>query len=94
MLSTYIENAQQLIQTVENRLGDRITLPYVNKDASLQNVLFGAGITGFISYAVSKYIIYRLYLHPLNKIPGPPVGWVPLLGNFREIFFAEVRKKT
>ncbi|KAI7851986.1 cytochrome P450 [Circinella umbellata] len=89
MLSAYIENAQQFIQTVEKRLGDRITLPYVNTDASLQNILLSAGATGFIGYAVSKYIIYRLYLHPLNKIPGPSTGWFPLLGNFREIFSEE-----
>ncbi|KAI9264985.1 cytochrome P450 [Phascolomyces articulosus] len=89
MLSPYIEQAQQLIQTVEKRLDDRVTIPFLGKDASLKSVLVGAGVTGYISYAISKYIVYRLYLHPLNKIPGPPVDWIPLMGNLREVFREE-----
>ncbi|KAI9493584.1 cytochrome P450 [Zychaea mexicana] len=83
------ENAQQLFQTAEARLGDRVTLPFGGINTSLKNALIGAGVTGFISYAVSKYIVYYLYLHPLSKIPGPPVDWIPLMGNIREIFREE-----
>ncbi|KAI8075082.1 cytochrome P450 [Gongronella butleri] len=39
-----------------------------------------------ILYIISKYFIYRLFLHPANKLPGPPPDiFVPFLGNFRQI---------
>ncbi|KAI9323393.1 cytochrome P450 [Dichotomocladium elegans] len=40
--------------------------------------------TGLV-YFVVKNIIYRLYFHPLARLPGPPVDWIPFLGNFREL---------
>ena len=45
---------------------------------------WGLGSTTF--YILFKYFVYRLYLHPVNSIPGPKVDWIPLLGNMREIF--------
>ncbi|KAG1241346.1 hypothetical protein G6F68_016802 [Rhizopus microsporus] len=48
------------------------------------------GLSSAVSiYYVSKYIIYRLYLHPLRHMPGPPVDWIPFFGNFREIVRSE-----
>lgn len=43
------------------------------------------GLTGAATWVVARYIVYRLYLHPANSIPGPRVDWIPLLGNMREI---------
>ncbi|KAG2222645.1 hypothetical protein INT45_008309 [Circinella minor] len=43
------------------------------------------GLGGTTFYIILKYFIYRLYLHPVNSIPGPKVDWIPLLGNMREI---------
>ncbi|KAI9301445.1 cytochrome P450 [Cunninghamella echinulata] len=37
-------------------------------------------------YIVSKYFVYRLFLHPANKLPGPPPDlFAPFLGNIRQI---------
>ncbi|KAI9487912.1 cytochrome P450 [Zychaea mexicana] len=89
MLAPIFEKVQQLFQTVEKHLGDPVALPFSNTDTSLKNILIGGGVTGLISYAVSKYIVYNLYLHPLSKIPGPPVDWIPFLGNIRELIREE-----
>ncbi|KAI7886482.1 cytochrome P450 [Lichtheimia hyalospora FSU 10163] len=43
------------------------------------------GLTSAATWVVVRYIIYRLYLHQANSIPGPRVDWIPLLGNMREI---------
>lgn len=50
------------------------------------------GVLGPLSYIIYKNIIYNLYLHPLNRLPGPPLSWdnMFLLGNFREISAVEV----
>lgn len=62
--------------------------------ASIRTVLLSAGLASFAAYAVSRYIIYQLYLNPVNKLPGPPVDrWVPFAGNMREIIREEVWRK-
>jgi hypothetical protein len=52
------------------------------------------GVLGPLSYIFYKNYIDNLYLNPLNRLPGPPIGWDALfmLGNFREITVAEVGK--
>lgn len=62
--------------------------PYLKSDR-LPKVLLATTL----SYAIAKYIVYNLYLHPTARIPGPPVEWIPFLGNMREIIKEEVRKK-
>lgn len=52
-----------------------------------------AAISSGVGYAVVKCIIYRLYFHPLVNIPGPPIDWIPFLGNLRESYLAEVLTK-
>ncbi|KAI7875577.1 cytochrome P450, partial [Lichtheimia hyalospora FSU 10163] len=58
--------------------------PYLTIDR-LPKVLVATSL----SYAVFKYIIYNLYLHPTARIPGPSVDWIPFLGNMREIIREE-----
>ncbi|KAI8138380.1 cytochrome P450 [Fennellomyces sp. T-0311] len=83
-----IENAQKIIQNVERHIEAYISLP-LGIDASVKQVLLALGVTSTITYAISKYIVYRLYLHPLASIPGPPVDWIPFLGNMRTIIREE-----
>ncbi|KAI8137587.1 cytochrome P450 [Fennellomyces sp. T-0311] len=83
-----IKNAQKILQNAEKHIHDRISLPF-GIDASVKQVILTLGVTGTITYAVSNYIVYRLYLHPLAKIPGPPVDWIPFLGNMRTIIREE-----
>lgn len=47
------------------------------------------GLSGVAAYFLYKTIIYRLYIHPANKLPGPRVSWIPFMGNFFEILRAD-----
>ncbi|KAI8369593.1 cytochrome P450 [Radiomyces spectabilis] len=48
-----------------------------------------AGAVGYSTYILYRYIIYRLYLHPVNRIPGPSVDWIPFMGNMKTILLEE-----
>ncbi|KAI8974499.1 cytochrome P450 [Pilobolus umbonatus] len=39
------------------------------------------GLSGMVTYVISKFFIYRLFLSPINRIPGPGVSWIPFMGN-------------
>ncbi|KAG2213932.1 hypothetical protein INT47_001201 [Mucor saturninus] len=43
------------------------------------------GVSTVIVYYFYKLILYRLYFHPANQIPGPKVSWIPFMGNFFEV---------
>ncbi|KAI7891180.1 cytochrome P450, partial [Mucor mucedo] len=47
------------------------------------------GVSTVIIYYFYKLILYRLYIHPANRIPGPKVSWIPFMGNFFEIMKEE-----
>ncbi|KAI9299661.1 hypothetical protein BJ944DRAFT_244973, partial [Cunninghamella echinulata] len=59
--------------------------PKIGIQSSIRRLLLGVGVLSTCTYIISKYIIYRLYLHPTNKIPGPRVSWIPFTGNILEI---------
>lgn len=48
------------------------------------------GLSSVAAYFLYKTIIYRLYIHPANRLPGPRVSWIPFMGNFFEIKGTEV----
>ncbi|KAI9029082.1 cytochrome P450 [Phycomyces nitens] len=73
-----------LIGIAEKYIDQRVLSP-LGINASVKRVLTGLGLAGYVGYIISKYFIYRLYLNPINKIPGPPVSWVPFTGNAIEI---------
>ncbi|EIE80422.1 hypothetical protein G6F46_012660 [Rhizopus delemar] len=47
------------------------------------------GLSSVAAYFLYKTIIYRLYIHPANRLPGPRVSWIPFMGNFFEIIRTE-----
>jgi cytochrome P450 len=47
------------------------------------------GISTALVYYFFKIIVYRLYLNPVNRLPGPKVGWIPFMGNYPEIMKEE-----
>ncbi|KAG1445612.1 hypothetical protein G6F56_009853 [Rhizopus delemar] len=86
----------QIIQSITEQalptahvIQDKINA-YIEKYLQYDQKTILAGLSGAISvYCLSKYILYRLYLHPLRHMPGPKVGWIPFLGNFPEIMSSE-----
>ncbi|KAI9271436.1 cytochrome P450 [Sporodiniella umbellata] len=48
------------------------------------------GLSGVVGYCLFYNIVYRLYLGPLSKIPGPRVSWIPFMGNFFEVMRTEI----
>ncbi|SAM02584.1 hypothetical protein [Absidia glauca] len=68
---------------------DKSVAPVIGIQSSIRRVALGLGLVSTVSYFVSKYVIYRLFLHKTNKIPGPPVDWIPFAGNMPEIIREE-----
>ncbi|KAI8369592.1 cytochrome P450 [Radiomyces spectabilis] len=74
-----------------------MTLPYLetvlhalNLDTTQgRRTALTAGVISYSTYVITRYFIYRLYLHPVNRIPGPPVEWIPFTGNMRTIIREE-----
>jgi hypothetical protein len=71
---------------------DQYVLQPLSQNDNLLPYAVTFGVLGPLSYIIYKNIIYNLYLHPLNRLPGPPLSWdnMFLLGNIREISAAEV----
>jgi hypothetical protein len=70
---------------------DKSVAPVIGIQSSIRRVALGLGLVSTVSYFVSKYVIYRLFLHKTNRIPGPPVDWIPFAGNMPEIIREEVK---
>ncbi|KAI8089521.1 cytochrome P450 [Halteromyces radiatus] len=68
---------------------DKNIAPLIGIQSSIRRVLLGLGLVSSVTYLFSKYILYRLFLNKVNKIPGPPVEWTPFTGNMREIIREE-----
>lgn len=81
ILAEVYANVSSLLATPSTILG---------VDTTAGQILAAVAVIGPISYAVYSYILSPLYLSPLSKIPGPPVGWIPGAGNFVEITVEEV----
>ncbi|KAL0088296.1 hypothetical protein J3Q64DRAFT_1724979 [Phycomyces blakesleeanus] len=77
-----------LLGLAEKYINQKVLSP-LGINASVQRVLTGVGLASYFGYIISKYFIYRLYLNPVNKIPGPPVSWFPFTGNAIEIIKLE-----
>ncbi|ORX53689.1 cytochrome P450 [Hesseltinella vesiculosa] len=87
-----VEKSTQLLSNVESLVRtyvDTYIVPKLGIHASVRQVLIATGALTTFTYVISKYFIYRLWLHPTNKIPGPPVDWIPFAGNMPEIIREE-----
>jgi cytochrome P450 len=79
-----------LVQDTIQKYVDKYVLEPTGIDHSAAKKLaIQLGISTYVVYYVFKYIVYRLYIHPVNRIPGPKVDWIPFMGNFREIMKEE-----
>lgn len=58
---------------------------------SSRQLVLRYGLAGAAAYILTKFVVYRLWIHPSTRLPGPPVDWIPFLGNMREIIRDEVR---
>ncbi|KAI7891182.1 cytochrome P450, partial [Mucor mucedo] len=80
----------QLAYTTLQQHVEKYILSPTGLDASTAKTLsLQLGISTIIIYYFYKLILYRLYLHPANRIPGPKVSWIPFMGNFFEIIKEE-----
>ncbi|KAI8063327.1 cytochrome P450 [Gongronella butleri] len=68
---------------------DKYVVPKLGIHTSVRRLLVTTGLVSSFTYILAKFVIYRLWLHPTNKIPGPPVEWTPFTGNMREIIREE-----
>ncbi|CAO3591050.1 unnamed protein product [Absidia cylindrospora] len=80
-LGEYARVLEQHVQTYF----DKHIAPTFGIQSSIRRVALGLGLVTSLTYFLSKYVVYRLFLHKTNKIPGPPIGWIPFAGNMREI---------
>ncbi|GAB5591016.1 Cytochrome P450 4V2 [Umbelopsis nana] len=89
-LSNFQSVAAEQLQVLWKQADSLVIQPLSQNDSWLPYAVT-FGVLGPLSYIVYKNIIYNLYLHPLNRLPGPPLGWdsLFLLGKFREVTASE-----
>jgi cytochrome P450 len=54
------------------------------------NMIATIVLVGLLAYLLYKAYIYPRYVSPLRHLPGPPMGWIPLLGNIPEIIRSDM----
>ncbi|KAI7862592.1 cytochrome P450 [Spinellus fusiger] len=82
------EQWEKLLSVTEAYVNNTVLKP-LGISASIRQMAIGLGIASSVGYIISEYIINRLYLHPVNRVPGPHVGWFPFSGNMIEIIREE-----
>ncbi|KAI7891179.1 cytochrome P450 [Mucor mucedo] len=78
-------NYQLIHDTIQRYLEKHILFHTGLEEPAAKRLSIQLGVSAIIIFYFYKLILYRLYLHPANSIPGPKVGWIPLMGNFFEI---------
>jgi cytochrome P450 len=48
------------------------------------------GVSIPLIYVLYRVFLYNLYIHPVNRVPGPKIGRIPFMGNFPEVMGSEV----
>ncbi|KAF1803839.1 cytochrome P450 [Mucor lusitanicus] len=85
-----LQDNYQLVQdTVQKYLEKYILEPSNLEYSEAKKLALQLGVSTAVAYFLFKTVLYRLYLNPVNRIPGPKVSWVPFMGNFPEIIKEE-----
>lgn len=80
----------QLVQdTIQQYVEKYVLEPTGLEPAAAKKLAVQLGVSTAVVYYFFRFIVYRLYLNPVNRLPGPKVGWIPFMGNFREIIKEE-----
>ncbi|KAI8074340.1 cytochrome P450 [Gilbertella persicaria] len=80
---------QLVYDTIQKHIEKYVLEPTGLESSAAKKLAIQLGVSTTIVYFFFKMIVYRLYLHPLNRLPGPKVGWVPFMGNFPQILREE-----
>jgi cytochrome P450 len=78
-------NYQLVQETVQQYVEKYVLEPTGLEPSAAKKLALQLGVSTAVVYYVFKYVVYRLYIHPSNRLPGPKVGWLPFMGNFGEI---------
>lgn len=78
-------NYQLVHDTIQQYIEKYVLTPTGLDAPAAKKLSIQLGVSTVIIFYFYRLIIYRLYLHPVNRIPGPKVGWLPFMGNFVEI---------
>jgi cytochrome P450 len=80
----------QLVQdTIQQYVEKYVLEPTGLEPSAAKKLALQLGVSTVVVYYFFRLIVYRLYLHPANRLPGPKVAWLPLMGNFGEIIKEE-----
>jgi cytochrome P450 len=76
----------QLVQDTIQEYAQKYVLDPTGLDyPAARKLAIQLGVSTAFVYYFFRIIVYRLYLNPVNRLPGPKVGWLPLMGNYPEI---------
>ncbi|CEP18330.1 hypothetical protein [Parasitella parasitica] len=79
-----------MLETAQKYIAKHVLEPTHLDYPEIKKLAIKLGVSTAVAYFLFKVVLYRLYLSPVNRIPGPKVGWLPFMGNYPEI----VREET
>ncbi|KAI8373463.1 cytochrome P450 [Choanephora cucurbitarum] len=80
---------QAVYDTIQKQIEKYILNPTGLEPPAAKRLAIQLGVSTTVVYYFFKFIVYRLYLHPVNRLPGPRVSWIPFMGNIVEILREE-----
>lgn len=76
----------RLVQdTIKQYIDKYVLQPTALEPSQAKKLAVQLGVSTVVIYYFYRIFIYRLYLHPANRLPGPKIGKIPFMGNFPEI---------
>jgi cytochrome P450 len=81
----------QLVQdTIKEYIDKYVLQPTSLQPSQAKKLALQLGVSTVVVYYVFRIFIYNLYIHPLNRIPGPKISRrLPFLGNLPQILKEE-----
>lgn len=89
LLPTKMVDYQLIQDTIQKYVEKYVLEPTGLEQNAAKKLALQLGVSTVVVYYFFKLIVYRLYLDPVNRLPGPPVDIIPFMGNFREIIREE-----